>query len=204
MDNTLTRLPERPLVLAKDQRTPQSYPNGAFHTFSPAGYHILGAHPGDVLLCHRKGLVSGIIRAGERIRFKSGARWSHVAFVDTPTTVIEALTHGVKRTPLVSYQGTDCILIRTHMTDADASQATAFADSCIGQEYGALTIAAIGLRFLTPGRGLWLGTNGTEICSGLVGQALVRGWANFPVNPASLTPAEIAEYYRVPTGTHEL
>jgi cell wall-associated NlpC family hydrolase len=165
----------------------------------PAGYNALLARPGDVLLCHRSGFASAAIRGGERLRFQSGARWSHCALVETPTTIIEALTHGVKRSSLSAYTNTDYMLIHTQLDGKDAMQAVAFAQSCIGQEYGFLTDFAIALRFLTPGRGLALSLNGTEICSGLVAQALCRGWANFPVNPASITPAEIAEYYSAPT-----
>src|ERR1035437_6699950 len=86
----------------------------------PAGYHALSARPGDVLLCHRSGFASAAIRGGERLRFQSGARWSHCALVETPTTIIEALTHGVKRSSLSAYTNTDYMLIHTQLDGKDA------------------------------------------------------------------------------------
>lgn len=160
-----------------------------------AGRDAVNPQPGDFILCHRKGLVSAFIRWGERVRFRPGARWSHAALIDTPDSVIEALTGGVERTPLRFYRGIEYALVRTGLEPLDAEQAVAFARSCLGQHYGWPAIVGIALRFLTPGRGLWWGLNGTEICSGLVAQALCRGWANFPVNPASLSPAELGEAY---------
>ncbi len=151
--------------------------------------------PGDFILCHRKGFASAFIRWGERIRFRSGARWSHVIFVVSDTDCIEALTRGVVRTPLSAYATTDHEVVPTSLQNADLDQAIAFAQSCVGQEYGWMDIFGCALRFLTPGRGLWFGMNGTEICSGLVGQCLVRGWAIFKVNPSSMSPAELAEAY---------
>jgi uncharacterized protein YycO len=173
--------------------------------------------PGDFILCHRKGLASSIIRMGERLRFRSGARWSHVVFVvqapesgtdpgghsgwNSPGYVIEALTKGVVRTPLSDYDNIERQVVSTHLASTDRAQAIGFAQSCVGQKYGWTVIFACALRFLTPGRGLWFGMNGTEICSGLVAQCLVRGWANFKSNPSSLTPAELAEEYGVQSGS---
>jgi uncharacterized protein YycO len=163
--------------------------------------------PGDFILCHRKGLASSIIRMGERLRFRSGARWSHVVFVvasedsEGNGRVIEALTTGVVRTPLSNYDNIEHQVVPTHLASVDRAQAISFAQSCVGQKYGWTVIFACALRFLTPGRGLWFGMNGTEICSGLVAQCLVRGWANFKSNPSSLTPAELAEEYGAQSGS---
>jgi hypothetical protein len=171
----------------------------AYYQVCPPGVNATDPRAGDFILCHRKGFASVMIRWGERIRTRSGDRWSHAAFIETPETVIEALTHGVKRNPLTEYTDILYVLVRTDLHGDDQRQAVAFAQSCVGQEYGFTTDLGIALRFLTPGRGLWFGTNGTEICSGLVGQAMVRGWANFPVNPSALSPAELAVYYNVPS-----
>lgn len=167
--------------------------------YFPAGAPVTGAEAGDFLLCHRKGFMSALIRAGERIRFRSGARWSHAAFVEDGRSVIEALARGVVRTPLSVYTDVDVVLVRTCMNNVDRMQATRFVQSCLGQRYGFPTYLGLVLRFLTPGRGLYFGLDGTEICSGLVAQAMVRGWANFRVNPAQVTPAELAEYYQAPS-----
>jgi hypothetical protein len=156
----------------------------------PPGQDASDPRPGDFLLCHRKGLVSALIRLGERIRPGGDPRWSHAALIETPTTIIEALTRGTVRSPLSEYRQTEYAIVRTGLAGDDAAQAVAFARSCIGRRYGWLTIAAIVIRTLIPGRVL----DGTEICSGEVAQALCRGWANFDQNPASMTPSVLASY----------
>lgn len=153
--------------------------------------------PGDFLLVHRPGIVSGLIRWGERLRLRSGARWSHAAFVEDTDTVIEALTRGVVRTPISTYADVPHVLVFARLAPVDAEQAVRFAQSCVGREYGWLTVLSIALRFLTPGRGLWFGTSGTSICSGLVAEALCRGWAIFDVEPCAMTPADLADAYGV-------
>lgn len=149
---------------------------------------------GDFLLCHRKGLSSAIIRWGERIRWGNG-HWSHACYCETPKVLIEALAHGVTQNPLSEYRDIEYAIVHTNLNQQDEAQATAFAQSCVGQTYGWFTIAGLILRFLTPGRGLWFGMNGTEICSGLVAQAQVRGWVNYPWNPASATPTDLWNFY---------
>ena len=163
----------------------------------PPGVEATNPQPGDFILCHRKGFASSVIRWGERIKFRGGDEWSHAAFIETPTTVIEALTKGVSRNPLVGYKDTLYVLVRTELHGDDRQQAVAFAQSCVGQEYGFLVDLGIAIRFLTPGRGLWFGMDGTEICSGLVAQALCRGWKIFKDNPAAISPAELSEEYEV-------
>lgn len=160
---------------------------------SPVGQDT-PVRPGDILFAHRKGFISRVIGLGERIRFGDG-HWSHCAFVETPDTLIEALAHGVVRTPLNDYREIEYKVVHTNLEPLDIAQAVAFAQSCIGQEYGFGIIFGIILRYLTPGRGLWFGMNGTEICSGLTAQAEVRGWANYPWNPASCSPTELWKYY---------
>ncbi len=160
----------------------------------PIGQTAQNVKPGDFILCHRKGFASAAIRLGERIRFKRGLV-SHAAFCEDSTTLIEALTHAVVRTPLTAYDHIEYWIVRMHLHPVDQDQIVTFAMSCVGQHYGFLTDLGIALRFLTPGSGLWFGMNGTEICSGLVAQAMVRGWDNFPVNPAAMSPQELYDYY---------
>lgn len=159
-----------------------------------AGTDATTAQPGDFVLLHRPGFVPSMIGLGERLRFGKG-HWSHVAYVITPIEIIEALARGVERNPLSEYRDIGYVVVHTHMNPLDVEEANAFALSCVGQRYGFFTDFGIALRFLTPGRGLWFGMDGTEICSGLVAQALVRGTANFKVNPASISPTELAAEY---------
>jgi uncharacterized protein YycO len=153
--------------------------------------------PGDFLLCHRPGFVSRCIRLSERIKFKGGSNWSHAAYCETPDTIIEALTKGVVRNPISVYDGTEYVVVHTDLHGDDLQQATNYARAMVGKRYGFLTDLGIFLRFLTPGRGLWFGMTGSEICSGLVAQAMTRGWMIFDENPASLSPSELAIAYNV-------
>jgi hypothetical protein len=160
----------------------------------PIGEDARDLRPGDFILCHRSGFTSWCIRAGERLRFRR-ALVSHAAFCETDVTLIEALTHGIKRTPLAYYRQTQYYVVRTRLWPLDAVQARNFAQSCVGDRYGFLIDLGVALRFLTPGKGLWFGMNGTEMCSGLVAQAQVRGWTNFSENPASISPQGLYEHY---------
>jgi uncharacterized protein YycO len=155
----------------------------------PAGQDASNPQPGDFILVHRKGLAAAIIRFGE------GGPYSHAAYVETPDTLIESLTRGTVRTPLSVYRDMEYAIVRTHLSAEDEAQATAFVVSCVGQVYGWPEIAGLALRYLTPGQGLWFGMDGTEICSGLVAQGQVRGWANFPTNAATVSPEGLRRYY---------
>lgn len=159
----------------------------------PVGQDAQGVRAGDFILCHRRGLVSALIRLGERLRLRR-AEVSHAALCRADGYVYEALVRGVCVTPLAAYRDVEYWIVRMEMQTTDQRQAIRFARSCVGERYGWLTIVGIALRFLTPGRGLWLGMDGTEICSGLVAEALVRGWSIFRHNPGSLTPQELFDY----------
>jgi len=121
-----------------------------------------------------------------------------MATFETPDTLIEAVAQGVVRTPASFYDSYDRVLVRARLDAHDVEQALAFLRSCLGQGYGFVTFVGVALRILTPGRGLWFGLNGTEICSGLGMQAQTRGGGIPAVDPASMTPAEVAELYGVP------
>lgn len=172
--------------------------NKARWTFSPVG-EVTRPVPGDFILCHRTGVASTLIRLGERLRFRSGARWSHAALYLGDNTLSEVLIHGVTETPLEHYRDIEYVIVHTNLNYRDYSQVMAYADfeSHRAHEYGWLTLLGVALRTLTPGRGVWFGGR-ANICSGYVAQAQTRGWALFEVNPASLTPAELAEHYGVP------
>jgi uncharacterized protein YycO len=176
----------------------------AKYQICPPGIAATDPQPGDFILLHRKGPVSRMIQWSERIRFKDWSTWSHAAFIENSTTLIEALTEGVCRGPISKYKNTMYILVHTEMQGDDQLQAVRFAQHQVGLKYGFLTDLGIFMRFLTPGRGLWFGTTGTEICSGLVAQAMTRGWEIFEVTPGSISPAELAQHYNVPTSESRL
>lgn len=159
----------------------------------PAGDDATDPRPGDFILCHRRGFVSWCIRKGTR------GPVSHAAFVETPGLLIEALSHGVKRTPLAAYRNVEYWIVRSDLTGDDQAQAVAFARSCLGEGYGWATIFGLALgiawRYLTPGRGLpALVGPGTRVCSGLVAQSQVRGWTVYPFEPSACSPTDLFDY----------
>lgn len=166
----------------------------------PVGTDAQYVRPGDFILCHRKGFASWAIRTGEALKGGQGSVVSHAAFVEggrmgQDTMLIEALTKGVVRTPLTDYRQIEYWIVRTGLEGDDQAQAVNFARSCVGQEYGFATDAGIALRFMTPGHGLWFGMDGTQICSGLVAQAQVRGWVIYPFEPSSCAPSQLFDFY---------
>jgi len=156
--------------------------------------------PGDFILVHRTGIIPGLISLRQRLYYPAQwTRWNHAAFVAHPDgSLIEALARaGVVHSHLWDYHASDYVLVHTDLCMADRRQAVAFAQSCVGQHYGWFTDLAIAISVAPPGKGLWFGLDGTEICSGLVAQALCRGPAIFTGNPGSVMPSGLAAYYRV-------
>lgn len=170
----------------------------AHWTLSPVG-SVEIPEPGDFILCHRKGIVSAIIRWGERLRFRSGSRWSHAAFCACNGTIFEIQIDGAQHVNIDEYRDIEYLIVHTNMADPDFRQAWWYSigELTSDHKYGWLTLLGTATRMLIPGRGIWFGGR-TNICSGFVAQCLVRGDAVFSVNPASLTPAELAEHYGVP------
>lgn len=167
----------------------------------PAGQDATRAHVGDLVFVHRPGLITALIRVGQWLRpsLRPWARYTHVAvLVGASGMIIEAHAKGVQVADLTEYRDRDYILVRTGLQGYDVLQAEQFLFRQVGERYGFVIFAGTALRMLTPGRGLWLGMNGTEICSGLAAQALERGWYVFSKLAASLCPAELARELGVP------
>jgi hypothetical protein len=170
-----------------------------------AGQTTTGTTPGDFVLTHGHGIISGLIRFGQAIHFRGErshyAHWTHCALiVGTNGEIVEARAGGVHDANLnVEYAEKDRVIVRMDGSDQrDRDQAVAFAASCVGDRYGFLTIIGIAIWILCGG-GLVIGLARTEICSVLVAEALTRYGVIWPRNPAMLMPAEIAEFYDVPT-----
>jgi uncharacterized protein YycO len=157
--------------------------------------------PGDFILTHRHRPYSFVISHGQKLRFKGPdrpyAHWSHAAMIENPSGgIIEALGKGVVRNTLQEYKRVEYHYVHVDMDPHDRAQAVAFAQACIGQEYGWGNI--LGLAFtLATGSKLQFGFNGTEICSGLVARALERGDFIFPKAPNTMMPADLASYFQV-------
>lgn len=160
--------------------------------------------PGDFVLVQTNHFVSRLIRFGQRSYGRENAKWNHVALYIGNDRIIEALSTGICESPLDKYAESERRVISTatagrRPADLDAADremrenAVAFAESCVGEKYGWMTIAAIGLKTLFKGR-FNFGVQGTSICSGLVARSLERMGYNFnPYNPAELTPAYLAK-----------
>lgn len=159
--------------------------------------------PGDFILTHGTAWFNKCIQIGQKLRFHGKDRkytcWDHAAMVvDEQGGLIEAAGPGVRRATLLQYQDIEYHFVRlgTSVNDTDRAEAVAFAEWSLGEKYGWLTIACIGLGLLTGGR-LTFGFEGQQICSGLVARALERTPAIFDRDPEDIMPADLAKYYHV-------
>ena len=165
---------------------------------------------GDFILTHGSDIFGHLIRVGQALRFHGEDRkytyWNHAALiVDEQGTLIEALSQGVCQTNISHYTPAEYHLVRLGSTanDEDRAEAVRFARTAVGDRYGWLTIANIGLRLLTGGK-LAFEMDGQFICSGLVARAMERTRAIFNHNTEGIMPADLAKYYQVeppPPGT---
>lgn len=160
--------------------------------------------PGDFILTHGSHISSRIIRFGQTIRFRGDERkytwWSHAAIVRRHNgDLIEAINAGVIETNISRYKDTEYHLVHLDDTLADAhdrAQAVKFAEASLGQKYGFVMVASIGLSLLT-GAKFAFGYDGQSICSGLVARALERSSAIFERSPSHTLPADLAKMFQV-------
>ena len=151
--------------------------------------------------------VSKLIRFGQRGYGKNAAQWNHVAIYIGNGEIVEALTKGITRGFASKYPASDVRVISTIpkmyggyapldnterllvIDNILRANAANFAESCVGEKYGFLTILAIAVKTLTKGK-IDFNVQGTNICSGLAARSLERMGYNFnPYDPAELTPA---------------
>jgi hypothetical protein len=159
---------------------------------------------GDFLLTHSAGLYGTLIQFGEAIRYwgedKVYAHWSHAAiFVDSDGSIIEALSGGVQKRNISVYQGTEYVVLHLPRTTTphDRQEAVKFAEYCLDDEYGWLTIVSIGLCLLT-GAKFSFGVDGQQICSALVARCIERIGEIFPeAEPWHAMPADLAKHFDV-------
>lgn len=167
--------------------------------------------PGDFILTHRNRLYSWVISHGQRLAFRGKdrpyAHWSHAAFVETTEGgLIEARGPGVVRHPISEYENVEYHYVHIDMDDHDRTQAVAFAQACVGQQYGFLTILSLSLMLITrslPIVGEFsFGLNGTEICSGLVARCMERGKYIFKKAPNTIMPGDLAKQFEILPTSH--
>lgn len=157
------------------------------------------ASPGDVVLCHGRGLVSKLIRFGEALPWRAGSYWNHAAILLSATAskdwlVAQATAKGVERSLL----STICpdgryVLAQAPLTDDGRALAVSYAQECLGVRYGWVTILSIVLNLLTP-RAIRIDirSSGTLICSALVARSWEHGGWDCPGDPFEISPAELA------------
>ena len=83
-----------------------------------------------------------------------------------------------------------------NVIDVNRTHEVEFAQACLHNHYGWLTIVSIALSLLT-GSKLGFGVDGQEICSALVARCLERTGEIFPTDPWHIMPADLAKYYGV-------
>jgi hypothetical protein len=114
--------------------------------------------------------------------------------------LVEAL-NGVVRTNIAHYRNTEYHLVRLpdRMADnRDRAQVVAFAEFCVGEEYGVVTIISIAISMLT-GLRFSFEVPGQSICSGLVARGLERTSFIIPSSDSAshVAPADLAKWFQV-------
>lgn len=170
----------------------------------PAAVSKPAARPGDFILTHSAGVFGRLIRFGEWLRYRGDdkiyAHWSHAAiFVDDAGGIVEALGGGVQKRNMTVYRETEYVVV--HLPEdtsaADRDQAVRFAEFCLNESYGWLTIVSISLSLLT-GAKFGFGIDGQQICSALVSRCIERIGEIFTENePWHLMPADLAKHFDV-------
>jgi uncharacterized protein YycO len=162
------------------------------------------AQQGDFVLTHSSGIFGALIRFGEGWRYwgkeKVFAHWSHAAiFVNDEGDIIEALGGGVQKRNISVYRETEYVVVHLPQStaDIDRSEAVQFAQHCLHEKYGWLTIVSIVIA-LVSGTKLNFVIDGQQICSALVARCLERIGEIFTENePWHLMPADLAKHFKV-------
>lgn len=172
-------------------------------THHPVGEAAQGPRAGDFLLTGvtAQGFVSWAIKVGSWLRRYEAPfrRFSHAALViDDDGTLAEALSKGVRRSPLSKYTRADYVLVRTGVADHDRAQILRFAEAVLDARtrYGFATMFGLGLYCVT-GAQLTIQLSGTAICSGFVSDALTRAGFIWPRPPFAMMPADLARCFDV-------
>lgn len=129
--------------------------------------------------------------------------WSHVAIaVGDQGEIIEARWNGVKEDNIDVYDKVEYMIVHTSQNilanPQDLSQALVYLHSQVDKPYGYLTLIGTATRFLIPGHNFMFMSQ-HNICSGLAAQALTRGTFVPSIQPATISPAELAEALGVDT-----
>lgn len=174
---------------------------GSFQPFAP-GEEVINPFPGDFILTHGTSWTSRMIRIGEKLRYwgpdKKFTRWNHAAiFINRKGDIIEALGGGVQQRNISVYKQTEYHVVHLeNVLDINRVHEVEFAQACLNEHYGWVTIVSIALSLLTASK-LGFGVDGQEICSALVARCLERTGEIFPTDPWHIMPADLAKYFNV-------
>lgn len=176
--------------------------------------------PGDLLYTRSVGLVGGLIRFGEDIRYhgwlealrnawyrlvlhddlvpESDLCWGNHIVVVGDGYLIEALAQGVTRSPLSKYSDKTALVLPLEKvlpgaTDSDRAKVVRFAEQqlALHAQYSWLGIASIIIQLITPTR-LDISWDGQVICSALGGRAWEHAGVILPTkSPYTTMPADL-------------
>lgn len=157
--------------------------------------------PGDIVLCHSKGIVGSAIRWAQRRDYSEVfSQYNHVAILDRCEGdvwyIIQAEAAGVTSDKtLESVAPGGAYRIIALPSSVDQGKFLEFARSQVGARYGFTTILSCAMDVLLP-ESVCLRKYGTWICSGLVAASLmfsgfkpVQGWGDI----YTVFPSEIAK-----------
>lgn len=171
--------------------------------WSPAGEPSSHWRPGDVLLTHGDSLFNRLTQLGQGLRIHGADRtytwFTHAALVvGEHGELVEVTGSGIATANASKYQPKDYAVVHTGAQPDDVKQIIDFAEWALRERshYGWLTIASIALTCLTGAKFRFF-VDGEFICSGFVARAAERTGAIFSRDPAHVTPADLAKYYRV-------
>jgi hypothetical protein len=183
--------------------------------------------PGDLLLVHSSGLVAGLIRFGENVRYHGWRRafrvalgkadvgrddpcWAtHVAVYVGSGRIIEAQARGlviddISKYDPVKYRVAPLAGVRKNASNADRAKAVDFAyeQERLHDKYGWLSIASVVLQILTPAR-LDISWDGALICSAFGAQCWEHAGVILPTRSSLTTlPADLAAMVDVQKSGH--
>lgn len=164
------------------------------------------AMAGDLVFTHSRSVIGKAIRLAERLHWRTGSTYSHVAILDakamTGWRVIQAERRGVTRGVLLSDLATPGkYTVVSLPEDVCRSDVLEFARSKVGTKYGVGSLFSILFNILTPHFvRLDFRRDNTLICSALASLALLAGGWMSPIGDYySESPAQLWSALVLPT-----
>lgn len=163
-----------------------------------SGAQELSPKAGALVFAHSRSFIGWAIRLGERLRFRSGDFYNHVAVLDhqLPTgdwVVVQAVARGVAKGRLSEIApGGSCAVVA--VPNVARTRVVGFARSQLGKEYGWLSVVSVALQVLLPRRFPLpaFRSDRTWICSALAAEAArFGGWLHDWPTIYRVVPSEL-------------